>query len=567
MLSMNKVRSLVVTTMFAAGSCVSGVAQVATPASAPRASQATPKPSKAPAARPDSVLIENSQTAPQVVTVVHRLSGLKMVRLLLRSTKDVKAISKLDKAFSITQDVHTNVIAGLSLDDGQTIVAWLPDAEVEMDPMPAPFATTPPAVSTSPTRGFTPAPQWPLAGATTTLFDRPDLTVIARDGQRWIANYVGFDGGTGLSVLKVANKKPSLASDVDEESVKVGQHMHLLAPEPVARPQAPVSGTIFARIGETEGEVVGIFRAPSGAIARLTIRSGKLSAADIGGIVINDAGATVGIVAAVANNEATVLPSSLVRTAAQRVLKRQASVPRAWLGVSGDPVENLQLEQVMIRGWQAERAKWLAQSGRGIMLTSVVPGSPAAKAALRTGDVILGVDEEFIKSSDELSWLLEEVGPGAAVQFTVARPDKPSPEAVKLTLSEFPNQFYQFKWPDREFPTPTVDPFFTRPISRSLISSTLMAHGIDAVALMPPVASTFGANGGLLVMEVYPATSAFKAGLRPGDIIETIDGQDVSLPAVADTLKSNPQASYSFSVVRNRERVIVNVEFAATPRK
>lgn len=563
---MNKVRSLVIVTMVAAGSCVSAVAQVATPATSPRTSQTSPKPGKAPASRPTSVLVENRQSAPQVVTVLHRLNGLKMVRLLLlRSNEDVKAISKLDKAFSMTQDVHTNVIAGLSLDDGQTIVAWLPDAEVEMGPLPAPFATTAPTASTS-TRVFTPAPQWPLAGGPTTLFERPDLTVIARDGQRWIARYVGLDGGTGLSVLKLANKTLSPAADANEQSVAIGQHMRLLAPEPVARPQAPVSGTTFARIGEAEGEVVGISRTPSGAIARLRIKSEKLSPANIGGVVINDAGATVGIIDAVENNEATVMPSSLVRTAAQRVLKRQSSVPRPWLGVRGEPIENLQLEQVLVRGWRPEGAKSLTQSGRGIMLTSVVPGSPAAKAALRTGDVILGVDDEFIKSSDELSWVLEEVGPGAAVQFTVARPDRPQPETVNLTLSEFPNQFYQLKWSATEFPTPRVDQFFTRPFSGTLISSTLVAHGIEAVALMPPVASTFGARGGLLVIDVYPATAAFKAGLRPGDVIEKIDGHEVSSPVVVDTLKTKPQASYSFSVVRNRERVVVKVEPTGTPR-
>src|SRR6185369_13120855 len=76
--------------------------------------------------------------APQVVTIIHRLNGLKMFRLLLRSEQQVQAIENVDSAFSLMDDVHTNVIAGLAMDDGETIAAWLPEAEVELnEPFPA----------------------------------------------------------------------------------------------------------------------------------------------------------------------------------------------------------------------------------------------------------------------------------------------------------------------------------------------------------------------------------------------------------------------------------------------
>ncbi len=561
----NKIRSLAIVTIVVIGSGVPGVAQVATPAPSQQGSQITPTGRKAPTMRPRTVSVEN-RVAPQVVTILHRLNGIKMFRLLVRSSKDVKAISKLDKAFRITDEVHTNVIAGLSLDDGQTIVAWLPDAEAEMGPLPTPFA--PPAVG-APTsqRAVTPAPQWALPGSAS-FFERPDMTVIARDGQRLTARYVGFDGGTGLSILRLADKKVLPAADANEQAVGIGQHMRLFGPEPVAPSESPVGNTIFARMGETEGRVVGISRGPSGAIARVRIRSGKLSAAHIGGIVINDAGETVGIVDAVDSNEATVMPSSLVRNAAKRVLKRQSSVPRPWLGISGEPVENLELEQILGRGWQREGAKSLTEARRGIMLTSVAPGSPAAVATLRSGDVILSVNHEVIKSADDLSWLLEEAEPGAAVQFTVARPDKPAPEAVELTLSEFPNQFYRLKWPDVQPPkvTTRVEQLF-KPgaFSGSLISNSLMSQGIETIGLLPPVASRFGANGGLLVIYVDPATAAFNAGLRPGDVIERIDGHEVSSPGIANAFSHKPGASYSFSVVRNKEKVVVKFESSTEP--
>src|ERR1041385_8325599 len=80
------------------------------------------------------ITVDKSAGAPQVVTIIHRLNGLKMFRLLLRSEEQVQSIAALDTTFNLMSDVHTNVIAGLALDDGETIVAWLPEAEVEFGP-------------------------------------------------------------------------------------------------------------------------------------------------------------------------------------------------------------------------------------------------------------------------------------------------------------------------------------------------------------------------------------------------------------------------------------------------
>src|SRR5215216_5652151 len=115
--------------------------------------------------------------APQVVTIIHRLNGLKMFRLLLRS-EQVQSIDSLDSAFSLMDDVHTNVIAGLAMDDGQTIAAWLPEAEVEFGPpaVPLPVAPRPPKAPRVSLGGF------PRLG--NNLLEAPDITVIGPDGKQ-----------------------------------------------------------------------------------------------------------------------------------------------------------------------------------------------------------------------------------------------------------------------------------------------------------------------------------------------------------------------------------------------
>src|SRR5687768_9187365 len=115
----------------------------------PAAAQAPRRPTIS--TRVNPVIVEDDVAAPQVVTILHRLNGLKVFRLLLRSNEKFGSIAKLDEAFKIAGDVHTNVIAGLTLDDGQTIAAWLPEAEAEMPPPPIPFApkaSVPPKPST-----------------------------------------------------------------------------------------------------------------------------------------------------------------------------------------------------------------------------------------------------------------------------------------------------------------------------------------------------------------------------------------------------------------------------------
>src|ERR1044072_387916 len=111
------------------------------------------------------------RSAPQVVTIVHRLNALKMFRLLARSEQQAQAIAGLDSAFNLLDDVHTSVSAGVAMDDGATIAAWLPDAEVEFGP-PA-F----PPESVSDINVPTP-PVAPTVDLKERLVDTPDVSVM-----------------------------------------------------------------------------------------------------------------------------------------------------------------------------------------------------------------------------------------------------------------------------------------------------------------------------------------------------------------------------------------------------
>lgn len=488
----------------------------------------TPAPSPKKPAPPVKTSAGKLPAAPQVVTIIHRINGLKMFRLLLRSEKQVQSVASLDFAFNLMDDVHTNVIAGLAMDDGETIAAWLPEAEVEFGPpdMVAPVAPPAPRV-----------PKPPRTPRVSVFNNSPDITVIGPEGKRLAVKYVGLDAVTGLSILRLVNKNSVPAGAIKDEPLNTGETVLLFSPEPVTKARAMLRGSLYARMGAIQGRIQDVMPAPSGGIARFKVSASKLSHANIGGVALNEAGETIGIVDGLEGNEASILPAALIRRAAQRVLEQQASVPRPWLGVKGEAITALNLDQIRNHGWELQRAEALADKHRGILLTSIVPDSPAAKALLRAGDVILKVDDNWIQSADDFTWWLEQAGPSSLVEFTVARPDRPAEEPLNVKLSG------------------KLDPVFSfnlrPPAARGF---SLFEQGIETIALKPPVASQLGTTAGLLVVYVEPLTAASEAGLQPGDVIQSIDGKPVSSfkPATQPT-------SFTFEVVRNKEKVVVVV--------
>jgi S1-C subfamily serine protease len=517
-------------------------------------------PKQKPSPHLNRVIVENAPAAPQVVTILHRLNGVKFIGLLIRSGSDVEAINKFED-FNLTGEVHTSVIAGLALDDGRTIAAWLPEAEAELPPPLINFTPRAPQVSHPPLAAppnppqpvnrvaplaLSSLPSLPSLDFPLELLEPADLRVITRDGKRVTGHYIGLDGLTGLSLITVANSDLPPAVATKEETITVGQRLRVIGPQPAPGSEPGVKSAIYVRIGETEAVVTDVSRSPSGSVARVRIKSAKLSAANIGGIAIANDGDTLGIVDAVKGNEATIVPLALVRQAAKRVMARQASVPRPWLGIRGEPIGAVALDRIVGIGWELERARALTEMHQGIMLTAVVPGSPAALAKLKPGDVILSVNNGFVRNANDLSWLLDEAGPENLVRFTVARPEIAALEALEIKLSESPDPRLR-----------SLD----RRIERIYKRRSLAVEGVEAVALKPRAAATFGASGGLLVVSVQPATEAFKAGLRPGDVIESIDGIAVTPEAVM-VAPQTPATNSVCVIVRNKERIVLKFQYS-----
>jgi len=501
----------------------------------------TPRRPLAPPARV-TVIADRTEVAPQVVTIVHRLSGLKMLRFLLRQEGDRGTLFTIDRD-SITSDAHASIIAGWALDDGKTIVARLPQAGAEIE--------------------FTQFPQGPMtrtelkglvaeakASAATNLpppvpGSEADLTVVTRDGRRLRAHYVGLDGQTGLSVLQVNGVITLPPAAENNRKLAEGQRVQVFAPQRTTPEGEASTRIIYVRVGKLEAKISKLARGGPGKMDGLTVRAARLSPEMVGGVACDELGNTLGIVEAIEGNDAQIVSAETIRAATQRVLARQNSVPRPLLGVRGEPLEFAARSTFLQYGWNEDQLSLMIKKQVGILLTSVMPGSPASVAKLKPGDVIVRVNQEEVASAEEFSKLLGEAGGGKDVRFTVRRPTAPSPIFVDVKLGSSFEPL--FKW-HFEMPVVTATP------------NGLQQFGVETMALSNKMASQLGAQGGLLVVSVQQQSLAARAGLREGDVIETIDGRAIGRGAWTFGYAFNRQKKHVVSLVREREKKQIVLE-------
>jgi S1-C subfamily serine protease len=505
-----------------------------TPATAPEKIQPR-KPFKRASTQPGTVTVVADQTrvAPQVVTVVHRLSGFKMLRFVMRQSGAPDAVYTIDPD-TISSDAHASIIAGWALEDGKTIAVRLPQAGAELELMQA-FAMSAPGV---PIPGAISAPRFGTPGS------GPDLTVITRDGRKLRARYVGLDGLTGLSVLQVnAVVMPASAEEAARE-ITQGQGVQIFAPERTTTEGETPSRNIFVKVGEVETKISTIARR-GGKLEQLTLRGAALSPSVIGGVACDSAGKTLGIVESIEGSDARIVPADTIRAAVHRVLERQTSVPRPLLGVVGEPVEFAKRAAFLAQGWRDDQLTELLQKQTGILLTAVRPGTPAALAKLYPGDVIVRVNQQDVQNGEEFSKLLGEAGSGQQVQFMIRRPSAPTPFPIDVKLGGSFEQTFSYRI--------SLPPMFPR-------SGGLEWLGVETMSLSPRNLSQLGAENGVLVVAVQPESIAARGGLKEGDVIQSIDGRVVRRGAIGLGQEFNRGKKHVISLVRKREKKQVTLE-------
>jgi serine protease Do len=203
----------------------------------------------------------------------------------------------------------------------------------------------------------------------------------------------------------------------------------------------------------------------------------------------------------------------------------------------------------------SNRAKELKlREDYGVEITRVEDNSPADKAGVKPGDVVLEYNGQRVEGMEQFGRMVRETPPGREVKLTVSR--NGAPQTLTAVLGSRKYRFSGnfppgFEVP--EFHMPDIPQIFTT------IRSPML--GVEAESLGSQLAVYFGVKEGVLVRSVLENTAAQKAGIKAGDVITKVDGMAVTTPSeLSSTVRSaNAKKTYTLELVRDHKPVTVTV--------
>jgi serine protease Do len=321
-----------------------------------------------------------------------------------------------------------------------------------------------------------------------------DIEVFTQDKKKFRAKVVGTDPRTDVAVLKIdAAQLPSLTLG-DSSKLKVGDVVFAI-------------GDPFS-VGETTtmGIVSATGRGFGGAIEHyedFIQTDAAINPGNSGGALLDLHGDLIGINTAILTGEGGgggnqgigfAIPINMARNVMEQIVDH-GKVVRGQLGVA-------------VQGVDADMAKafGLAQGG-GALVAEVTPGSPAAKAGIERGDIILELNGQPVSQPDDLSVRISETAPGTTVQLKVARNGQT--RDVSVTLGEMSEKAE------------------TAPAQET---GNVTLQGVQVQNLTPSVAQDLEIpvnTHGVAITSVDPSSAAAAAGLQSGDVIQEVNRKPV----------------------------------------
>lgn len=246
------------------------------------------------------------------------------------------------------------------------------------------------------------------------------IEVILTGGRNYAAELVGDDPHTDLAVLRISapNLVPALLGDA--QKLRAGQLVIAIG-NPYGF-ECTVTAGVVSALGRT-------LRARSGRLIDNIIQTdAALNPGNSGGPLVTSRGEVIGV------NTAVILPAQGIcfaiaidtaKFVAGRLI-RDGRVKRSYIGVAGQNVP-LQRRLVRFHGLQAES---------GVLVISIEPSSPAGRAGLKEGDVIVGYGQHAIIGIDDLHKLLTDSQVGVSAPLTVIRNQEKL--VIEVTPTEAP---------------------------------------------------------------------------------------------------------------------------------
>jgi serine protease Do len=209
---------------------------------------------------------------------------------------------------------------------------------------------------------------------------------------------------------------------------------------------------------------------------------------------------------------------------------------------------------------------------RGIVITRVSDGSPAARAGLKAGDVILRFDGEQVMTYRKLQRLISEAAPEQNVRLSISRNGAEQEISVTLGRRDDALQSLSRVYGAQSAIAPRILEQTQRSMEQLRNNPGLIGFGggrrigINTTQLTRQLADYFGVQGGrgLLVTSVAENSPAARAGLKAGDVITDVDGEPVeSAGDISRAINRKNEGAVNLKIVRDRSTLTLSV----TPEK
>ncbi|WP_455270175.1 DegQ family serine endoprotease [Rhizobium herbae] len=361
-----------------------------------------------------------------------------------------------------------------------------------------------------------------------------DIKVTLDDGTELPAKLLGADPKSDLAVLKITARKP-LATIAwgDSDALKLGDQI-LAIGNPFGIGTTVTAGIVSARGRDLH----------SGPYDDFIQIDAPINHGNSGGPLVDHAGNVVGINTAIysPNGGSVGVGFAIPSDQAQKIvakLEKTGSIDHGYLGVQIQPVTADVADAVGLT------------KAEGALVAAVNKGTPAAHAGLKTGDIVMTVGSETVKSPHDLSRLVADLSPGAQEAMTVWRDGK----TVDLSVIVGGNDGDQ------------------KQASAAKDDSMMQAGpsiGVALADLTPDVRQELNLPDnvtGAVVAKVNPDKPAAAAGIQTGDVIVSVNDKAVRgagdvKTAIANAVKSG-RKSVLLLIERGDQKTFIAVPFAA----
>jgi serine protease Do len=326
-----------------------------------------------------------------------------------------------------------------------------------------------------------------------------EIKVLLSNKKDYKAKLIGADPKTDLAVIKIDVKGLSALPWGDSNKLKVGEIVFAIG-NPFGLNQTVTMGVISA-VGRAN---VGIADYEDFIQTDAAINPGNS-----GGALINARGELIGINTAILSRTGGyqgigfAVPSSMAKQVMDSLLKYK-KVVRGWLGVSIQEVTSDLAEEFGVKDLT------------GSLVSGVMKGSPAEKAGIKQGDVILEYNGRLVEDTGHLRNMVSQTPINTKVKIKLLRNRKEV--EVEVLIAELPKKLAEVSSGEDESEENNDE------------ESSALA-GLVVRELTPDLARHFGFeenDKGVVVVKIETASKLFEAGIRPGDIILQINQKNVT---------------------------------------